>query len=423
LPGEGQGRTGRVTYADIFREPEFRALFTSRSLSTIGDYIARAALVIAVFHETKSTTLMGITFALSTLPDLIGGPVLAGLADKYPRRAVMVVADFARAMLLLVMAIPGLSLGVLWALLFVIRLMDQPFYSAYFSTMSVVLPGKRLVKGSAVTQLVTHVSYTVGYTLGGLIVGLTGLSVVLAFNAATFVLSGVVLLAGMVARPATAHADSAPSWFGSVRTAGRYIAAHPRLWLTVLFTFPIAANLVTETLAAPYAEQLGNGSLVAGILMGAGPAGIVLGLTLLPMVIPNQNNRHLMVLTITCCAPLMLFAFVPGVVLASLLIVVSGMALYFWIPLAAEFTQAVPDSMRGQALGLLNTTLRVTQGIAILVFGLAASNALSSSVIAGAGAVGTVMVIILSTAWARADGTATIVATPRTIPPHGDAVQ
>src|SRR4051794_27834040 len=104
-----QGRD-RVSYADIFGEREFRALFASRALSTIGDYVARAALVITVFAETRSAALMGITFALSTLPDLIGGPMLAGLADRFPRRAVMVAADLGRAVLLLCMAVPGVPL-------------------------------------------------------------------------------------------------------------------------------------------------------------------------------------------------------------------------------------------------------------------------------------------------------------------------
>jgi MFS family permease len=423
LPGEGQEHEGRVTYADIFRVREFRALFISRGLSTIGDYIARAALVIAVFDNTGSTALMGITFALTTLPDLIGGPLLAGLADRYPRRAVMVAADLGRALLLLFMAIPGLSLGVLWALLFVIRLLDQPFYSAYLSTMSVVLPGRRLVKGSAITQLVNHLSYTVGYAAGGVIVGLTGLSLVLVFNAATFVLSGIVILLGLVARPATANGDEPVSWLGSTRAAVRYIAAHPKLWLTILYTFPIATTLVCETLAAPYSTQLGHGSAVAGMLMGAGPAGIVIGLWLLPMIISDQRARHVAVLSILSCAPLMLFIAAPPAVVASVLIVVSGIALYYWIPLAAEYTQAVPDSMRGQAVGLLTTTMRVTQGLAILTFGLVAQNSPSSTVFAASGAIGTVMVIALSVAWARANGAATIAVTPRTIPPHGDAVQ
>jgi MFS family permease len=422
LPGD-QARDGRVTYADIFGEREFRALFLSRALSTIGDYVARAALVIAVFSETKSTALMGITFALTTLPDLIGGPVLAGLADRYPRRAVMVAADLGRALLLLAMAIPGLPLLGLWALLFVIRLLDPPFYSAYLATMSVVLPGKRLVKGSAVTQLVNHVSYTLGYAGGGLIVGLTGLSLVLVFNAATFVLSGVVILAGVVTRPATARAGAPATWLGSTRAAVRYITSNPRLWLIILFTLPIASVLVCETLAAPYAAQLGYGSAVAGLLMGAGPAGIVLGLWLLPMVIPDQRTGHVAVLSVISVAPLMLFIAVPGPAIACALIVLSGIALYYWIPLAAEFTQSVPDDMRGQSVGLLTTTMRVTQGAAILIYGLVAQNAQSSTVFAAAGVIGTVMVIALSVAWTRANGAATIAVTPRTIPPHGDAVQ
>jgi MFS family permease len=417
----GDQSEDRVTYADIFAEREFRSLFISRALSTVGDYVARAALVIAVFDDTKSTALMGITFALTSLPDLIGGPVLAGLADRFPRRAVMVTADLSRALLLLVMAIPGLSLGVLWALLFVIRLIDSPFNGAYMSTMSVVLPGRRLVKGTAVTQLVNHVSYTIGYGLGGLIVGLTGLSLVLVFNAATFALSGIVLLLGVLARPATAHADSPTSWVASTRAAVRYITAHPRLWLTLLFTFPIACTLASETLAAPYATEIHEGSAVAGLLMGSGPAGIVLGLWLLPILIPDQRTRHLVVLTIISCAPLFLFLAAPGALIASLLIVVSGVALYYWIPLASDFTQAIPNNMRGQAVGLLTTMMRVTQGIAILTFGLAAGHAKSSTVIAISGLIGTVMVVILSVAWVMASRPASIASAPAG-PTRGDAV-
>jgi predicted MFS family arabinose efflux permease len=422
VPGERQA-DGRVTYADIFAEREFRALFISRALSTVGDYLARAALTIAVFVETGSEALMGITFALTVLPDLIGGPVLAGLADRFPRRVVMVTVDFARAVLVLIMAIPGMPLVALWALLFAIRLMDSPFNSAYISTMSVVLPGKRLVRGSAVTQLVNHVSYTIGYGLGGVIVAVTGLSVVLVFNSATFVLSALVILMGVLARPATASTGSRPTLLGSARAATRFIFGHPRLRLIMLFPFAIATTLASETLAAPYAAQISHGPAVAGLLMGAGPAGIVIGLWLLPMVISDQRTRHLVVLSVISCAPLALFFAVPGVAMACVLIVVSGIALYYWIPLAAEFTQTVPDSMRGQAVGLLTTTMRVTQGLAILVFGLVAQNAPSSAVIAVSGAIGTIMVIGLSVAWVSLGRSAQVTAVPGTVSKPGEAVQ
>jgi hypothetical protein len=169
--------------------------------------------------------------------------------------------------------------------------------------------------------------------------------------------------------------------------------------LIMMFPFAIAATLATETLAAPYAVEIDQGAAVAGVLMGAGPAGIVIGLWLLPMLIPDQRNRHVVVLSVISCAPLVLFFAVPGVVLACVLIVASGIGLYYWIPLAAEFTQAVPDSMRGQAVGLLTTMMKVTQGFAILLFGLVAQGASSSAVIASSGVIGTIMVIGLSLSW------------------------
>ncbi|MEU8359232.1 MFS transporter [Nonomuraea sp. NPDC048882] len=251
-------------------------------------------------------------------------------------------------------------------------------------------------------DLVNHVSYTVGYAFGGVIVALTGLSVVLVFNAATFVLSALAILFGVRVRPATAGTDSSPSWLGSFRTATRYITAHPRLRVIMLFTLPIATCLVSATLAAPYAVQIDHGTAAAGLLMAATPAGIVIGLWLLPQLIPEQRTPHVVVLSAVNCLPLMLFVAVPGVAVAAVLIAISGIALYFWIPLAAEFTQTVPDDMRGQAVGLLTTTMRVTQGIAILIFGLAAQNAMSSTVIAASGAIGTAMVIGMSVAWVRA---------------------
>jgi MFS family permease len=429
LSGAGKARGDRVTYADIFAVREFRALFISRGLSTIGDYLARAALTIAVFVETGSTALMGITFALTLLPDLIGGPLLGSLADRFPRRAVMVASDVGRALLLLVMAIPGLPLFVLWALLFAIRLMDGPFLSAYHSSMAVVLPGKQqLVKGTAVSQLVNHVAYTVGYGLGGLTVGLTGLSVVLVLNAGTFVVSGVVIMLGLLSRPATANPDAPPTLLGAARAATRYIAGHPRLRVIMLFPFPIAISLVCETLAAPYAAEIGHGSAVAGLLMGAAPAGIVLGLWILPMIIPDQRSGHVMVLSIMSCVPLVLFVGAPGPVVAAILVVASGLPLYFWIPLSAEFAQTVPDEMRGQAMGLMTTTMKVTQGVAILSFGLIAQTAMSSTVIAVSGAIGTAMMIGLSIAWIKAGRPAKVTpATPEVAPgpapTRGEAVQ
>src|SRR5437868_595361 len=94
---------------------EFRALWAAEVLSVCGDQLARVALSVLVFSRTGSATLTGLTYALTFVPALVGGWWLSWVADRMPRRTVLVVADLVRAVLAAVMAVPGLPLGVLWA--------------------------------------------------------------------------------------------------------------------------------------------------------------------------------------------------------------------------------------------------------------------------------------------------------------------
>src|SRR5947208_17102690 len=97
----------------LFAVPEFRALFAAFVASIAGDQLARVALTVLVFDRTGSAGLAGLTYALTVLPAIVGGPLLSGLADRLPRRRVMITCDVARAGLVAVMAIPALSLWVL----------------------------------------------------------------------------------------------------------------------------------------------------------------------------------------------------------------------------------------------------------------------------------------------------------------------
>jgi MFS family permease len=97
---EATGRAAR--YRDVFVNGEFRALWLAELVSTGGDQIARVALSVLVFVRTGSAALSAFTFALTFLPALIG-PVLGGLADRYPRREVMVVSALSRGVVMAVM--------------------------------------------------------------------------------------------------------------------------------------------------------------------------------------------------------------------------------------------------------------------------------------------------------------------------------
>ncbi|MEU4744613.1 MFS transporter, partial [Actinosynnema sp. NPDC023658] len=117
---------GRSLYREVFASTEFRALFVAHTISTVGDQFARVALTVLVFRGTGSPAWAAITYALTFLPDLVGGPLLAGLADRYPRRAVMVSSDLLRAALVAVMAVPALPWPVVCGLLVLVQLAGAP---------------------------------------------------------------------------------------------------------------------------------------------------------------------------------------------------------------------------------------------------------------------------------------------------------
>ena len=89
----------QATFREVFGVREFRPLFGSFLLSTIGDELARVALTVLVYQRTESPLLAAITFAIGHLPWLLGGPLLSTLADRLPRHRVLIATDAARAVL------------------------------------------------------------------------------------------------------------------------------------------------------------------------------------------------------------------------------------------------------------------------------------------------------------------------------------
>ena len=151
----------------MFAVAEFRALWGAQLLSVFGDQLARVALTVLVYDRTRSALLAAITFVASIVPTFVGGVTLAWLADRYPRRGVMIACDLTRCAIVLVMAIPGLPLGGLVALLFLVTLVSAPFTSARAAIYPDVLKGEKYVMGTAVTLTTYQFAQVLGFAAGG----------------------------------------------------------------------------------------------------------------------------------------------------------------------------------------------------------------------------------------------------------------
>ncbi|GAA1576522.1 MFS transporter [Kribbella sancticallisti] len=400
------GVVERARWRDVFGHAEFRALFLAGVLSVVGDQLARVALSVLVFERTESAGLTALTYALTYIPDLVFGPLLAGVADRYPRRRVMIITDLARAVLVAAMAIDMLPLLVVILLLVALQGFGSPFNAARAATLPVVLPGDHYVLGKAANDMVVQFSQVLGFGTGGLAVVAVGTSGGLLLDSATFLLSAALIAFGVKSRPAPAAArqDDEPkrTYFKDMAAGASLVARTPSLRALVALAMVAGFYVTVEGLAVPYANEIGGGPEAAGLLLAASPAGAVAGMWLITLWPPERRMRLLGPLAVAACVPLVFCAFRPGLVPTLVLWALSGMASAYHLPTSAAFVQAVPDHQRGQAFGVASTALKGSQGLGILLAGLIADRSSPSLALAVVGAAGILAALVAGTAWTRA---------------------
>lgn len=391
----------RAGFREVLADAQFRALWVAQLLSVLGDQVARVALAVLVFDQTSSAALTALTYALTFLPDLVAGPLLSGVADRRPRRAVMVVTDVARAVLVAGMALPGMPLAALATLLVAVQLLAAPFNAARAAILPQILVGERYVVASAISGTTYQSAQVLGFALGGPLVAVIGVSPALLVDAATFLVSAAVLRLRVREQPVPADAGTTPR--AHLAAGARVVLRDRRLRSLVALACVSAFVVTVEGLAAPYAAELGAGPVAVGLLLAANPLGAAVGIVVLSRAVaPERRRRLLGPLAVASCLPLVASAAQPGLGPLLALWVLSGLACAYQVPANAAFVAAVPDEHRGQAFGLAVTALRVTQGVGVLLAGLLAEATGPSRAVAVSGGVGAVVALGAAAAWRRA---------------------
>ncbi|MEV4185103.1 MFS transporter [Streptosporangium canum] len=407
LPGRHRRPAERqATYGEVIAIREFRALWIGQALSLLGDQLSRVALSVLVFQRTESPLATASVYALTYLPPIIGGPLLAGLADRYARRRIMIFCDLLRAVLVALMAIPGTSFTVLCALVFCVVLLSAPFSAARAALLPELLKGDRYVAGSALQNMTNQGAQMLGFALGGALIMGMGPYRALALDAFTFLASALILVSGVRRRPAPLATDTdRPSMWTMTRAGSRLVFGDPRLRTLVLFAWLCGFYVLPEGIATPYADVLAADrqqvSLVAGLLMGSMPTGTVVGAFLFSRYVnPSKRLRAMGWMAMLTCAPLILCALEPPLAVVLVLWFVSGIGGAYQLAANAAFVQCVPAERRGLAFGLVQSGLLASQGVGILIGGAAADVLNPAHVVAMAGAAGLSVAAALAVLWA-----------------------
>ncbi|WP_424535483.1 MFS transporter [Sphaerisporangium viridialbum] len=360
-----------ATFREVFGVAEYRALFGAAVLSWVGDYFAKVAVTFLVFRDTGSVLLSAIGFAISYLPWVAGGPVLAALAERYPYRRVMIICDVARMLILGMMAIPGMPLPALLLLLLGASLLTPPFQAARSAMVAQLLTGDRYVVGLSFQNMAGQAAQVAGYAVGGVVTAIDGHSALLV-NAATFGASTLLLWRGVRPRPLPVNQQvGRRSLLRETGDGLRLVFGHRVMRPTALVVFSVVAILIVpEGLAAAWAPEFGGGSEITGLLMAALPIGAVIGACVTRVTGPERRLKLLKPLLVA--GPLLLVPVlaVPPFGVVLLLVLLAACAVNtVLVPLNGLFVQMLPNAYRARAFGIMQGGIQLTHAGAVLAAG------------------------------------------------------
>jgi MFS family permease len=394
----------RSAFGDVFAVREFRALWASQILSVCGDRLALVALTLLIYDRTRSPLLAAVAYAAGYVPYAAGALFLSGLADRLPRREVMVVCDVIRAVLVAAMLVPRVPLDVLIALLYATTAVQPPFDSARSAVLADVVQGERYALAAATMQTTFRVAIVAGAAAGGVTVAVVGARFALGVDAATFIVSALVVQFGTRARPAAAkgspRASSGP--LAQLGAGVRVVFGDKALltlvllgWLAALYEFP-------EGIAAPYAGRLGGGPVAIGLLIASAQVGAALTMPVFVSEVgPLTRLRWMGPMAFCACAVLTPTVLRPGLAVSMAIFALSGAFATYQVAANTAFVARVPNERRAQAFGLANSGLIVGQGVAFLVAGATVEVISPSTVVALGGGLGAVAACGLALRWRR----------------------
>ena len=389
-------------YVRLFAIASFRRFWLGFALSSVGDAMARVALIWYVLEQTDSARAVGFLTLAYTGPILIGGLVAGVLLDRYDRRKVMAIDNLARGAAMLLIPLLHLTgqlevwhayvaAGVFGSLM-MISLAGSP------SLVPSIVPREQLTAANAFETLGYTVAGVAGPPLAGLLIALIGAPHVLLLDGLSYLVFAAALvtvryLPGEEPRSPGPGADRSAT---SLSAALRLVRYDRVLLSTTLMYMVLNVGLGAAFVWLPiYVDRtLGGDAGLFGLLLGS----MAVGQTLSSIAAVGVN-RWLPLGTLICLA-----GFLGGLAYLPLLTGVTAVALIALLlfgALTAPLTiwaqtlrmEIIPANMRGRTFALLRMLMQGTQplggalgGFLLPLVGVGAMIGLSAALISGASA-------------------------------------
>jgi MFS family permease len=372
---------------------DYRLFFSGQLISLIGTWMQRVAQSWLVLELTNSPFKLGLISALQSAPMLCLAFIAGVIADRLPKRRVLIgtqTALMVQAFVLAVLAWTGhveywhvALLAICYGLAFTL---DMPTRQSFIVEMA---SKEDLPNAIALNSTMVSGARMVGPAVAGFLVDRYGVASAFGFNGLSFV-AVILALAAM-----RADGLPGPAQGTSVRqdiVAGLHYAVRTPLvalslgLLLTLGLFVMNHNVLVPLLAR---DVLHEGAHGFGLLMAAVGTGAIVGALALATLVKGRPPFSLLLGTAAAASGLtLLLAVVRNFWAAMLVLTLIGFSqIVFLASCNSTLQLAVPDRMRGRIMSLyafvfvgITPLGSVVVGAIAEWFGVAAAYALAGGV-------------------------------------------
>jgi MFS transporter, DHA3 family, macrolide efflux protein len=378
-----------MNFASVSREefqanwkPRFFTIFGGQALSLFGSSLVQFALVWYLTQQTGSATILATATLVAMLPQVILGPFVGTLVDRWNRRVVMIVADASIALATLVLAgLFLLDLVQLWHIytILLVRSLGGAFHwPAMQASTSLMVPKEQLARVAGMNQTLQGLVAIVAPPTGAVLISLLPTQGVLMIDVVTALLAVVPLLFIAIPQPVreqTLQGGEETSYWQDLREGFRYVAAWPGLLaimlLAVLINFLLTPALSLMPLLVT--KHFGLGAIELGLTDSLFGIGMILGGVLLGVW---GGFKKRIVTSMTGIIGLGLGIVLTGLAPANMFwLALAGMAISGFMspitngPLFALLQSTVKPEMQGRVMSLISSAAIAMTPLSLAVAG------------------------------------------------------
>jgi DHA3 family macrolide efflux protein-like MFS transporter len=266
----------------------FFTIWSGQALSLLGSMLVQFALIWYLTVETGSATVLATASLVGLLPQVILGPIVGTLVDRWNRRAIMIIADgiiaLATIVLAVLFAMNRIEIWYIYFLMFIRSLAGGFHSNSMTASTSLMVPKEHLTRIQGVNQMLNGGLNIVAAPLGAVLLEWLPMQGILAIDVITAFFAIMPLFFIAVPQPERieqGHLQSAekPSVWQDFLSGLRYMLSWPGLMVIGMMAILINFLLTPAFSLLPLLvkDYFGGGAIQLSWVNSAFGVGIILG--------------------------------------------------------------------------------------------------------------------------------------------------